>query len=189
MTLEPSALSRTDRNLWNAIVGEAMAYLKYNAYAHQAQEEGYPEVARIFQEVAEAETIHGLNHLRVAGDVGTTLDNLRTVTVGESREFSAVYPRMIRDAQEEGPRMPPILLPWPWSRNSITWRSFPALWNTWRCAGAGPASVRQQPRPNLPKLYRRPRPVQLPTRSRRPVSPQPRTNPASSLKPEPEPNP
>ena len=102
MTLESPILTRTERNLWSAIVSEAMAYLKYNAYAHKALEEGYPEVAQIFQEVAGAETIHGLNHLRVAGDVGTTPENLHAVTIGESREFSTIYPRMIRDAQEEG---------------------------------------------------------------------------------------
>lgn len=95
-------LSKTERNLWSAIVAEAMAYLKYNAYAHKALEEGLPEVAKVFQEVAGAETIHGLNHLRVSGDIGTTLENLRTVTTGEAKEFSAVYPRMIHDAIEEG---------------------------------------------------------------------------------------
>ena len=102
MSLEPPSLTRTERNLWNAIVSEAMAYLKYNAYAHKALEEGYPEVAQIFQEVAGAETIHGLNHLRVAGEVGPTLDNLRNVAVSESKEFSFVYPRMISDALQEG---------------------------------------------------------------------------------------
>lgn len=79
-----------------------MAYLKYNAYAHRALEEGLPEIAQVFQEVAGAETIHGLNHLRVSGDIGSTLENLRTVTEGESKEFSTMYPRMIRDAQDEG---------------------------------------------------------------------------------------
>ena len=102
MTMEAPALTRTERNLWNAIVGEALAYLKYNAYAHQALTEGHPEVAQVFQEVSGAETIHGLNHLRVAGEVGTTLDNLRQVIAGESREFSVMYPRMIRDALDEG---------------------------------------------------------------------------------------
>ena len=101
MSLEPPSLTRTERNLWNAIVSEALAYLKYNAYAHKALEEGYPEVAQIFQEVAGAETIHGLNHLRVAGEVGPTLDNLRNVAVSESKEFSYVYPRMISDALQE----------------------------------------------------------------------------------------
>ncbi len=102
MTSSAQELSRTDRNLWSAIVGEALAHLKYNAFAHKALEEGYPEVAQIFQEVAGAETIHGLNHLRVAGEVNSTIENLRVVTEGESREFSTMYPRMIRDAQSDG---------------------------------------------------------------------------------------
>ena len=102
MTSSAQELSRTERNLWSAIAGEAMAHLKYNAFAHKALEEGYPEVAQVFQEVAGAETIHGLNHLNVAGEVGSTLENLRSVVDGESREFSVMYPRMIRDAQADG---------------------------------------------------------------------------------------
>jgi VIT1/CCC1 family predicted Fe2+/Mn2+ transporter/rubrerythrin len=102
MASDSPTLTKTERNLWNAIVGEAMAYLKYNAYAHKALEEGYPEVAQVFQEVAGAETIHGMNHLRVAGEIGPTAENLRNVTVAETKEFSFMYPRMIRDAQDEG---------------------------------------------------------------------------------------
>ena len=83
-------------------MGEALANLKYNAYSHKALEEGYPEVAQIFQEVAGAETIHGLNHLRVAGEVNGTLENLKSVIEGESKEFSVMYPRMVRAAQAEG---------------------------------------------------------------------------------------
>ena len=102
MTSDPQTLSKTERNLWSAIVAEALAYLKYNAYAHKALEEGHPEVAQVFQEVAGAETIHGVNHLRVSGEVGTTLENLRTVTAGEAKELTAVYPRMIQEALAEG---------------------------------------------------------------------------------------
>ena len=102
MTSAAQDLSRTERNLWSAITGEALAHLKYNAFAHKALEEGHPEVAQVFQEVAGAETIHGLNHLNVAGEVNSTLDNLRSVVEGESREFSIMYPRMIRDAQIDG---------------------------------------------------------------------------------------
>ncbi len=102
MAIEPAELTRTDKNLWNAIVSEAMAYLKYNAYAHRALEEGYPEVAQIFQEVAGAENIHGMNHLRVAGEIGSTIENLRAVTEGEAKEFSTMYPRMIYYARAEG---------------------------------------------------------------------------------------
>ncbi len=102
MTSSAQELSRTERNLWSAIAGEALAHLKYNAFAHKALEEGHPEVAQVFQEVAGAETIHGLNHLNVAGEVNSTLENLRSVVEGESREFSIMYPRMIRDAQSDG---------------------------------------------------------------------------------------
>ncbi len=102
MASETPNMSKTDKNLWSAIVGEALAYLKYNAYAHRALEEGLPEIAQVFQEVAGAENIHGLNHLRVSGAIGSTLENLRTVTEGESKEFSTMYPRMIRDAQDDG---------------------------------------------------------------------------------------
>ena len=102
MTADSLKLSKTERNLWNAIVAEALAYLKYNAYAHKALEEGLPEVAQVFQEVAGAETIHGMNHLRVSGDIKDTIENLRTVTVGEAKEFSTVYPRMIQEALDEG---------------------------------------------------------------------------------------
>ena len=102
MTSQAARLSRTDRNLWNAIVSEALAYLKYNAYAQRALEEGHPAVAQVFQEVAGEEAVHGLSHLRVAGEIGTTLDNLQTVTVGEAEEIGTMYPRMIREAINEG---------------------------------------------------------------------------------------
>ena len=88
-------MSNTERNLWNAIVGEAMALLKYNAFAAKAMEEGHPEIAQIFQEIAGAENIHGINHLKTVGGIKTSLENLEGVTKGEAREISATYPRMI----------------------------------------------------------------------------------------------
>ena len=102
MTANPSALTNTEKNLWNAIVSEALANLKYNAYAQRAMQEGHPEVAQIFQEVAGAETVHGINHLRVSGDLATTAENLRAIIEGEAKEAATIYPRMIREALEEG---------------------------------------------------------------------------------------
>ena len=102
MTANPSALTNTEKNLWNAIVSEALANLKYNAYAQRAMQEGHPEVAQIFQEVAGAETVHGINHLRVSGDMATTAENLRAIIEGEAKEAATIYPRMIREALEEG---------------------------------------------------------------------------------------
>ena len=102
MTADPSSLTRTEKNLWNAIVSEALANLKYNAYSQQAMQEGHPEVAQIFQEVAGAETVHGINHLRVTGDMVSTAENLRAIIVGEAQEAATIYPRMIREALAEG---------------------------------------------------------------------------------------
>ena len=95
-------LSRTDRNLWSAVIGEAQAHLLYTAYAMKAMEEGHPEVAQVFLEAAGAETIHGVNHLRTLGRVGDTAQNLRAVIEGEAEEVSTLYPRMIREAEAEG---------------------------------------------------------------------------------------
>ncbi len=104
MVAGPVTLTRTEKNLWNAIVSEALANLKYNAYAQRAMQEGHPEVAQIFQEVAGAETVHGINHLRVSGDMASTVENLRGIIEGEAEEAATVYPRMIREALEEGNR-------------------------------------------------------------------------------------
>lgn len=94
-------VSVTDRNLWKAIVAEALANLTYNAYAQKAREEGYPEVAEVFEEVARAETQHGISYLRVAGGVDSTAANLNQVIAGETREYTRTYPRMINDARAE----------------------------------------------------------------------------------------
>ena len=104
MTNPEIAMTKTNRNLWNAIIGEAMALLKYNAFAAKAMEEGHPEIAQIFQETAGAENIHGMNHLRTAGAIKPTLENLHSVTKGEAKEISSRYPRMIREALDEGRR-------------------------------------------------------------------------------------
>ena len=93
--------SRTNRNLWMAFVEEAKANRVYTAYAMKALEEGHPEVAEVFFEVSGAETAHALGHLRVLGEVGSTYENLRRVIDEEMREASVMYPRMIRQAEEE----------------------------------------------------------------------------------------
>ena len=59
-------------------------------------------MAQVFQEVAGAETIHGMNHLRVSGEVRSSIENLRNVVTGESKEISTMYPRMVKDALDDG---------------------------------------------------------------------------------------
>ena len=97
-----ASVSATDRNLWQAIVAEALANLTYTAYAQKAREEGFPEAAEIFEDVARAEIRHGLSYLKVADAVDGTAVNLSNVIAGETREYTRTYPRMINDARAEG---------------------------------------------------------------------------------------
>ena len=95
-------MNNTESNLQQAITGEARARLKYTAYAIQAMQEGHPEIAQLFLEAAGAETIHGINHLQVARGVTTTLAHLDEAANGENDEIEEMYPRFIREAEEEG---------------------------------------------------------------------------------------
>ena len=95
-------ISATDRNLWQAIMAEAIANLTYTAYANKAREEGYPEIAEVFEEVARAETLHGLEYLSISGGIDRTEVNLAKVIAGETREYTRTYPRMINDAMRDG---------------------------------------------------------------------------------------
>lgn len=94
--------SKTEINLWAAFIGEGKAHHTYIAYAMKAMEEGHPEVAQIFMEIAGGETVHGVNHLRLTGEVKSTLENLRKVVLDEGYEMETMYPRMVREAEADG---------------------------------------------------------------------------------------
>ena len=91
----------TQNNLKEAFAGESQANRKYLAFAEKAQQEGYSQVAKLFRAVAEAETVHAMNHLRVMGAIGSTADNLKTAIEGEDEEFQKMYPDFIKEAKEE----------------------------------------------------------------------------------------
>jgi rubrerythrin len=95
-------MTKTDDNLKAAFAGESQANRMYLAFAKVAQEEGFPQIAKLFKAAAEAETVHAHNHLRVMGQVKTTADNLSTAVSGETYEFTKMYPQMIEDAKTEG---------------------------------------------------------------------------------------
>ncbi|MDR1686437.1 MAG: rubrerythrin family protein [Desulfovibrio sp.] len=94
-------MSKTTDNLMAAFAGESQANRKYLAFAKQADAEGLPQVAKLFRAVAEAETIHAHAHLRNAGKVGSTLENLKDAESGEVYEFTKMYPEMIKEAEGE----------------------------------------------------------------------------------------
>jgi VIT1/CCC1 family predicted Fe2+/Mn2+ transporter/rubrerythrin len=93
---------KTDANLQVALAGEADANRRYIAYGVQAITEGRPEIAQLFFEAAGAETVHALGHLRALGAVRSTRENLVRAATGEAEEIDVIYPRMIREAEDEG---------------------------------------------------------------------------------------
>lgn len=95
-------MEKTLQNLKEAFAGESQANRRYLAFAEQARQEGYLQVARLFRAVAEAETIHALNHLKVLKVVKSTAENLKEAISGENFEFHHMYPGMIADARKEG---------------------------------------------------------------------------------------
>ncbi|MGI5921970.1 MAG: rubrerythrin family protein [Syntrophomonadaceae bacterium] len=92
----------TQENLKTAFAGESQANRKYLAFSQKAQQEGLLNVGRLFEAIAEAETIHALKHLQNMQVVGSTLENLKEAAKGEQYEFEAMYPDFIVEARQEG---------------------------------------------------------------------------------------
>jgi rubrerythrin len=94
-------MSKTDGNLKAAFAGESQANRRYLAFAQAADQEGQPQVAKLFRAAAEAETVHALAHLRAMGGVGRTLQNLEAAVAGETHEHAVMYPQFIVEAEQE----------------------------------------------------------------------------------------
>jgi rubrerythrin len=97
-------MTQTTDNLRAAFAGESQANRRYLAFARKADDEGFPQIARLFRAAAHAETVHALNHLRTVGDVKTTAENLQTAVNGENYEATTMYPDFIKEAESEGDR-------------------------------------------------------------------------------------
>jgi len=95
-------MAKTEENLKAAFAGESQANRRYLAFAKKAEEEGFLQVAKLFKAAAEAETVHALNHLRITGEIKSTLENLGTAVSGETFEFEKMYPGYIDTAKQEG---------------------------------------------------------------------------------------
>ncbi len=94
-------MTKSVDDLWTAFTGESKANRKYLAFAKKAESEGYPQIAKLFRAVAQAETVHALAQLRTLGEVKTTAENLKNSIAGENYEWTTMYPEFIQDAQAE----------------------------------------------------------------------------------------
>lgn len=94
--------SKTEQNLWEAFAGESQARNKYTYYASKAKKDGYEQMAQLFQETADQEKEHAKMWFKLIHGIGSTIDNLKDAAQGEYDEWTDMYPRMAREAREEG---------------------------------------------------------------------------------------
>jgi len=91
-------MSTTLDNLKQAFAGESQANQKYRAFAKKAEQDGFPNVARLFRTAAEAERIHAEGHLKSLEGIGLTAANLQAAIDGETYEYQQMYPPMFEQA-------------------------------------------------------------------------------------------
>ncbi len=97
--------TKTEANLKEAFAGESMARNKYSYYASKAKNDGYVQIAKIFEETAANEKEHAkiwFKLLQDDGAIGPTIDNLKAAAEGENYEWTDMYAKFAEDAREEG---------------------------------------------------------------------------------------
>ncbi len=95
--------SKTEQNLLEAFAGESRARNLYTFYASKAKQDGYQQIAAIFEETAENEKEHAKIWFKILNDgMGGTLENLESGAAGENYEWTDMYPTFAKDAREEG---------------------------------------------------------------------------------------
>lgn len=94
--------SKTEKNLWEAFIGESQARNKYTYFASVAKKEGYEQISSFFLETAENEKEHAKIWFRELGGISNTIENMKAAAAGENSEWTDMYPRMAAEAREEG---------------------------------------------------------------------------------------
>ena len=94
--------TKTERNLAEAFAGESQARNKYTYFASVARKEGYQQIAAIFEETANNEKEHAKLWFKALGGLGDTAANLAAAAEGENYEWTDMYDRFAKEAEEEG---------------------------------------------------------------------------------------
>ena len=94
--------TKTEKNLWEAFAGESQARNKYTYFASVAKKEGYEQISALFLKTAENEKEHAKLWFKELGELGKTTDNLQHAAEGENFEWTDMYERMAKEAEEEG---------------------------------------------------------------------------------------
>ena len=96
--------SKTEKNLMEAFAGESMARNKYTYFASVAKKAGYEQLAAIFEETAGNEKEHAKLWFKAlcGGEMPDVMTCLELAAGGEHDEWTEMYPRMAKEAKEEG---------------------------------------------------------------------------------------
>lgn len=95
--------SKTFANLMAAFAGESQARNKYTFYAKKAREDGYIEMANIFEKTADNEKAHAEMWFKLINTgIGMTKGNLEDAAGSENYEWADMYPEFAKTAQDEG---------------------------------------------------------------------------------------
>lgn len=107
--------TKTEKNLLASFAGESQARNRYTYFASVAKKEGYEQISAIFQETADNEKEHAKRFFKLleggaveitakypAGEVKTTLENLKASAAGEHEEWTMLYIDAAKIADEEG---------------------------------------------------------------------------------------
>ena len=94
--------SKTEKNLWEAFAGESQARNKYTYFASVAKKAGYEQIAALFLKTADNEKEHAKLWFKALGELGDTEANLKAAAEGENYEWTDMYDRMAKEADEEG---------------------------------------------------------------------------------------
>ena len=98
----PYVGTKTEKNLMEAFAGESMARNKYTYFASVAKKAGYEQIAALFLKTADNEKEHAKLWFKALGELGDTPTNLLHAAEGEEYEWTDMYDRMAREADEEG---------------------------------------------------------------------------------------
>ncbi len=94
--------TKTYQNLLEAFAGESQARNKYTYFASVAKKQGFEQIAELFLKTAENEKEHAKLWFKALGGIGDTAENLLEAAEGENFEWTDMYDRMAKEADEEG---------------------------------------------------------------------------------------
>lgn len=96
-----SRIPRSQEHLKTAFTAEAASAARFRAYAGRAQSEGQPNLARRWLRLAAEKDALAISLLEASGQIGSLDANLGNATSEERFESDILYPKMIRDVDQE----------------------------------------------------------------------------------------